>query len=322
VDDVVDALLRAGRKRTTAGAIYHVVGDAGITRATLARAIAAGDGARVVIPPRRALLGLAGGVELLGRALGRTPPLSRYRVRSTLARVRFDCTRAARDLGWRPSGAALIPRVSAAGPDSAFGAPGAGPAADTPTGSCVPDDARERRQHGDGAEMARVPETTRAMPARTDAPDVTVRGVVDAEIVTDDGAARREDAIDLVGEPSGHLFVEDRGQHGEEQDVLEGGIGEGEGFALPCSNEGCERAAHDEIGQEIDPAQALGARTSGTGSRARRRCRSRPPARARVRAGQGRWRRGRAGRLSRSATMARLPGLAGDQRPSAAPSRA
>src|SRR6185369_7241374 len=142
VDDVVDACLRAGRKRTTSGAIYHVVDDAGITRATLARAIAAGDGARVVIPPRRVLLGLAGGVELLGRALRRTPPLSRYRLRSTLARVRFDCARAARDLGWRPSGAALIPRPSAGSPDSGFGAPADAPAADMPTGSHVPDDAR------------------------------------------------------------------------------------------------------------------------------------------------------------------------------------
>jgi succinoglycan biosynthesis protein ExoA len=111
--------------------------------------------------------------------------------------------------------------------------------------------------------MARVPRKERRDARAADAPNVTVPGVVDAEIVPDDGAARREDAIDLVGEPTGHLFVEDRRQHGEEQHVVEGGVGEGEGFRVAVLETEVVMASArvgDEIGQEIDAAQALGTR--------------------------------------------------------------
>jgi hypothetical protein len=60
-------------------------------------------------------LGLA--CEGLARGLGRAAPLTRYRVRSTAARVRFDCSRAARDLGWRPGAASLLPVPVRAAPE-------------------------------------------------------------------------------------------------------------------------------------------------------------------------------------------------------------
>jgi nucleoside-diphosphate-sugar epimerase len=46
--------------------------------------------------------GLALAVELLSRILKRPAPLSIYRVKSALARMRFDCSRAEKELGWSP----------------------------------------------------------------------------------------------------------------------------------------------------------------------------------------------------------------------------
>jgi nucleoside-diphosphate-sugar epimerase len=45
---------------------------------------------------------MALGVELLSKILKRPAPLSRYRLKSALARMQFDCSRAENDLGWRP----------------------------------------------------------------------------------------------------------------------------------------------------------------------------------------------------------------------------
>ena len=140
VDDVVEALVRAGRARTAAGAVYHLVDDGVVTRAGLARMIAAAEGARALCVPGALLLGLGLVAEGVGRAIGRTPPLTRQRVRSTLARVRFDCRRAAHELGWRPSGAALTPAFAAAR-DSGFATTAAERAPDTPSASSVPDGA-------------------------------------------------------------------------------------------------------------------------------------------------------------------------------------
>jgi nucleoside-diphosphate-sugar epimerase/predicted dehydrogenase len=136
VDDVVDALVRAGRTAVPRGAIYHVVDDARVTRATLARAIAAGDGARAICVPTAGMRALGLACEALARGLRRPAPLSRYRVQSTAARVTFDCSRAARELGWRPRAATVMPpsvtgRASASAatapvraPDRATASPG------------------------------------------------------------------------------------------------------------------------------------------------------------------------------------------------------
>jgi nucleoside-diphosphate-sugar epimerase len=41
-------------------------------------------------------------LEVLGKALKLSPPLSIYRVKSGMARLRFDCSRAEREIDWRP----------------------------------------------------------------------------------------------------------------------------------------------------------------------------------------------------------------------------
>jgi 2-alkyl-3-oxoalkanoate reductase len=45
---------------------------------------------------------LAAGLEVLSKVLNRSAPLSIYRVRSALARLQFDCSRAEKEIGWRP----------------------------------------------------------------------------------------------------------------------------------------------------------------------------------------------------------------------------
>jgi predicted dehydrogenase/uncharacterized protein YbjT (DUF2867 family) len=137
VDDVVDALVRAGHPDVPRGAIYHVVGDARVTRAALARAIAAADGARALCVPAAGMRVLALACEALARGLGRPAPLTRYRVRSTAARVTFDCNRAMRELGWRPSAASLMP-ASAGDRSSASAAAVSAPGPDTATASRGP----------------------------------------------------------------------------------------------------------------------------------------------------------------------------------------
>jgi nucleoside-diphosphate-sugar epimerase len=111
VDDVVEALVRAAAAPVPSGAVYHVVDGRAVTRESLARRIA--EGARVLCVPRVALVGLGLVGETIGRVLRREPPLSRYRMRSTAARVRFDCTRAATELGWWPSAPGLVPDAAA-----------------------------------------------------------------------------------------------------------------------------------------------------------------------------------------------------------------
>jgi predicted dehydrogenase/uncharacterized protein YbjT (DUF2867 family) len=109
VDDVVEALVLAGRTATARGAIYHVVDDTRVTRAALADAIAAADGGRALCIPTAGMRALGLACEVLARGLRRSAPLTRYRVRSTAVRVTFDCGRAARELGWRPRAASLMP---------------------------------------------------------------------------------------------------------------------------------------------------------------------------------------------------------------------
>jgi nucleoside-diphosphate-sugar epimerase len=47
-------------------------------------------------------MGLAWGVELLGKLLKREVPLTRYRVRSLRPLANFDISAANNELGWKP----------------------------------------------------------------------------------------------------------------------------------------------------------------------------------------------------------------------------
>ncbi len=101
VDDVVDAILLAVRRNRWDGEVFHIVDSADVTQESLLKRVE--PGVPVTRIPRVIVNVLALGLEMLGAILKRPPPLSRYRVASALAPVRFDCSEARQQLGWMPS---------------------------------------------------------------------------------------------------------------------------------------------------------------------------------------------------------------------------
>jgi predicted dehydrogenase/nucleoside-diphosphate-sugar epimerase len=104
VEDVVDAIVLAAEKSKFDGSVFHIVDPTHITQNQLVHdhVLKNSSGMKVVHVPAPILYGIALGLQVLGKALKRSPPLSIYRVRSALARIRFDCGRAKREIDWHP----------------------------------------------------------------------------------------------------------------------------------------------------------------------------------------------------------------------------
>ncbi|MGH7420909.1 MAG: NAD-dependent epimerase/dehydratase family protein, partial [Candidatus Rokuibacteriota bacterium] len=105
VDDVVSALLLARETDVAPGSVFHLVDDDPMSREELARLYRAArePGLRIVHVPIAAATTAAGVLGAVTRALGRPLGPSPYRLRSGVAPLRFDCTKALRELGWRPA---------------------------------------------------------------------------------------------------------------------------------------------------------------------------------------------------------------------------
>ena len=104
VDDVVDALLLAETTSQAVGGTFNIVDTATVTQeAYLQRAQRKlGPKLKRVRVPTWIFMGLGFGVELLGKALKREVPLTRYRVRSLRPLANFDTQAARERLGWTP----------------------------------------------------------------------------------------------------------------------------------------------------------------------------------------------------------------------------
>jgi predicted dehydrogenase/nucleoside-diphosphate-sugar epimerase len=104
VDDVVSALLLARDADVARGTVFHLVDDDPISREELARLYrdAREPGLRVLPIPLVLATGVAGLLRGMTRALGRPIGPSPYRLRSGVASLRFDCTKAFRELAWTP----------------------------------------------------------------------------------------------------------------------------------------------------------------------------------------------------------------------------
>jgi nucleoside-diphosphate-sugar epimerase len=102
VDNVVDALMLAAPADLPNGSIFQLVDPQGITQRAYVNYASRTRPVRAsYVPPW--LLKLAGvGVELLGKALKRSVPLTPYRVKSITPLWPCDCTAAHTILGWRP----------------------------------------------------------------------------------------------------------------------------------------------------------------------------------------------------------------------------
>jgi nucleoside-diphosphate-sugar epimerase len=104
VEDVVDALLLAATNPDVSGRMFQLVDPATLTqREYIEAAQRYGSAPRVSYVPKPALYTLALGVELLGRALRRNVPLSRYKMRSLAPISPFDGSAARNQLGWTPT---------------------------------------------------------------------------------------------------------------------------------------------------------------------------------------------------------------------------
>jgi nucleoside-diphosphate-sugar epimerase len=104
VEDVIDAIVLAAKVSEFDGSVFHIVDRTRITQNQVVRDYISKDAkkAKVVHVPLAIVYSLALGFEVLSKILNRPVPLSVYRVKSALARMQFDCSRAENDLGWRP----------------------------------------------------------------------------------------------------------------------------------------------------------------------------------------------------------------------------
>jgi nucleoside-diphosphate-sugar epimerase len=104
VEDVVNAIVLAAEKSKFDGTVFHIVDRTHISQNQLVRnyILENANGSKVIHLPVGILYGLALGIEVLSKVLKRSAPLSIYRVKSALARMQFDCSRAEKEIGWQP----------------------------------------------------------------------------------------------------------------------------------------------------------------------------------------------------------------------------
>jgi len=104
VEDVIDAAVLAAETSKFDGRVFHIVDRTKVTQNQVVRDYNSknAEKSKVLHVPVAIVYGLALGFELLSKVLNRPVPLSIYRLKSALARMKFDCTRAENELGWQP----------------------------------------------------------------------------------------------------------------------------------------------------------------------------------------------------------------------------
>ena len=100
IDDVVDAVVAAVARRLVGGEIIQIIDPERLTQTDV---LGLAGGARPIVRlPRALVLALGKLSELPLGALGRQSPVAAYRMRSALARLRYDSDRARTLLDWHP----------------------------------------------------------------------------------------------------------------------------------------------------------------------------------------------------------------------------
>jgi nucleoside-diphosphate-sugar epimerase/predicted dehydrogenase len=104
VDDVVEAMLAAARMPVASGSVYNLVDRPDCDQAELAETLSQVSGGRIrpVFVPYPLVWAAMFGLDLLSLIRHRKLGSTRYRLRRTLAPMRFECSAARRDLGWHP----------------------------------------------------------------------------------------------------------------------------------------------------------------------------------------------------------------------------
>jgi predicted dehydrogenase/nucleoside-diphosphate-sugar epimerase len=103
VDDVVDSLICAGERPGLTGSVFQIVDEASVSQREFLRLGSQKlPDIKATYAPMIFLYAAATGLELLGRILRRSVPLTHYRLRSLKSNLRYDCTAANDILGWKP----------------------------------------------------------------------------------------------------------------------------------------------------------------------------------------------------------------------------
>ncbi len=100
IDDVVQAILAAIDKQLTHGEIIQIIDPEHLTQDEVLAA--AGGSRRILRVPRGLVFALGRLSELPLAIVGKQSPIGAYRLKSALARLRYESDRAQRLLGWRP----------------------------------------------------------------------------------------------------------------------------------------------------------------------------------------------------------------------------
>jgi nucleoside-diphosphate-sugar epimerase len=101
IDDVVDALLLAGKSKLRGGEVIQLVDPEPWTQNQVLAEVA-GPSARVVRVPRPVVMGIGRASEVVLGLLKRKSPVAPYRLASALAQRKFESHRAEQLLGWKP----------------------------------------------------------------------------------------------------------------------------------------------------------------------------------------------------------------------------
>lgn len=104
VDDVVEGLLLAAERAPGSGETYIIAGDSPATICRLVTEIAGALGvpAPKISMPDDVLIPLAFAAEMMGRVVGKEPPLTRSRVKLLSENYAYSIDKARRELGFKP----------------------------------------------------------------------------------------------------------------------------------------------------------------------------------------------------------------------------
>ncbi len=104
VEDLVDAILAAAENGRFDGSAFNLVDPEEVTQDELAAYYLEAKGRKkgVAHLPLPILYPAGAGLQLGMRMLGRSAPITPYRLRSAIGSRRFDCSAAADSLGWKP----------------------------------------------------------------------------------------------------------------------------------------------------------------------------------------------------------------------------
>jgi nucleoside-diphosphate-sugar epimerase len=104
IDNLIDAMLAAAESEVPTGRIYNVVDSANLDQAELARTLRKVSNGRIrpLFVPYPFVWAMMLGIDLLSVVRQRKLGTARFRLKRTLADMRFKCTAAREELGWVP----------------------------------------------------------------------------------------------------------------------------------------------------------------------------------------------------------------------------